>query len=255
MLLAIDIGNTNVVMALFDNEALLESWRLHADNTRTADDWWIAVKHLAEDARTEIDSIDGVVISSVVPHVGRALLQMCERYLRIEPIKVSAHLPIDLRLEVKEPESVGADRITNVVAARELYGTPCVVVDLGTATTFDVIDQTGHFIGGSIAPGLETGARQLFSKAALLSAVDLNIPATVIGKDTEAHLQAGIVWGTVDQIDGMVARIREEMNWEAVKVVLTGGLGGLIAGVLRTDVTFDPDLTVKGLQLIYEQCK
>jgi len=255
MLLAIDIGNTNVVMALFDDEALLESWRLHTDTSHTSDDWWIAVKHLAEDARRDIDTIDAVVISSVVPHVGRALLQMCERYLRIEPIEVSARLRLDLRLEVKEPDSVGADRITNVMAARKLYGTPCVVVDLGTATTFDVIDREGHFVGGSIAPGLETGAKRLFSEAALLSAVDLKIPATVIGKDTEAHLQAGILWGVVDQIDGMIARIREEMNWETVQVVLTGGLGGLIAGALRTDVTYDPDLTVKGLRLIYEQCK
>ncbi len=254
MLLAIDVGNSNVVLALFDGKTLLESWRLHTNVTHTADDWWIAVKHLAEDARADITAIDGVIISSVVPVVGQALLQMCRRCLRIEPLRVHAHLPLDLGLDVKDPDSVGADRICNVVAAREVYGTPCIIVDLGTATTFDVVNEAGHFIGGSIAPGMETSARLLFSGAALLSAVDLKLPETVIGKDTETNLQAGIIYGVVDQIDGMLTRIREETGWEEMNVVLTGGLGELIAGQLRTTVTYDSDLTVKGLRLVYEQC-
>ncbi|MFB0515927.1 MAG: type III pantothenate kinase [Candidatus Neomarinimicrobiota bacterium] len=254
MLLAIDVGNSNVVLALFEGERLVESWRLHTNATHTSDDWWIAVKHLAEDAQVAIATVDGVIISSVVPVVGRAFIQLCRRYLQIEPLRVQAHLPLDLGLDVKDPESVGADRICNVVAARELYGTPCVVIDLGTATTFDVVNERGHFIGGSIAPGLEISARQLFSGAALLSAVDLKVPGTVIGKDTESNLQAGILYGVMDQIDGMVARIREELGWKDMSVVLTGGLGNLIAGELRTPVSYDPDLTVKGLRLIYEQC-
>ncbi len=254
MLLAIDVGNSNVVLALFEGETLLESWRLHTNTSHTSDDWWIAVKHLAEDAGTDIAAVDGVIISSVVPVVGQAMTQMCGRYLHVEPVRVHAHLPLDLGLEVKDPDSVGADRICNVVAVRELYSTPCVIVDLGTATTFDVVNEAGHFIGGSIAPGIEGSARQLFSGAALLSAVDLKVPETVIGRDTETNLQSGIIYGVVDQIDGMVARIREETGWEELSVVLTGGLGGLIAGELRTPVTYDPDLTVKGLRLIYEQC-
>lgn len=254
MLLAIDVGNSNVVLALFDGETLLKSWRLHTNATHTSDDWWIAVKHLAEDARVDVTAIDGAIISSVVPVVGQALIQMCERYLRIEPLRVQAHLPLELGLDVKDPDSVGADRICNVVATRELYGAPCVVVDLGTAITFDVVNEAGHFIGGSIAPGMETSARRLFSGAALLSAVDLKIPETAIGRDTKTNLQAGIIYGVVDQIDGMVARIREETGWEEMNVVLTGRLGELIAGELRTTVTYDPDLTVKGLRLIYQQC-
>ncbi len=254
MLLAIDVGNSNVVLAIFDGEALVESWRLHTNSTHTSDDWWIAVKHMAEDAGVDISAVAGVVVSSVVPVVERALTQMCARYLNLEPLRVHAHLPLDLGLDVKDPGSVGADRICNVAAARELYGTPCVVIDLGTATTFDVVNEAGHFIGGSIAPGIETGARQLFSGAALLAAVDLMVPDTAIGKDTETNLQAGIVYGVVDQIDGMVARIREETGWKEMHVVLTGGLGSLIAGELRTTVKYDPDLTVKGLRLIYMRC-
>ena len=255
MLLAIDVGNSNVVLAIFDGETLLDSWRLHTNVTHTTDDWWIAVKHLAEDAGVDITAIDGLIISSVVPVVGPALLQMGRRYLRIEPLRVHANLPLELGLDVKDPDSVGADRICNVVAAREIYGTPCIIVDLGTATTFDVVDETGHFIGGSIAPGVESSARRLFSGTALLSAVDLKFPETVIGKDTETNLQAGIIYGVVDQIDGMLTRIREETGWDEMNVVLTGGLGALIADELRTTVTYDSDLTVKGLRLIYKQCK
>ncbi|MFC1535606.1 type III pantothenate kinase [Candidatus Neomarinimicrobiota bacterium] len=254
MLLAIDVGNSNVVLALFSGEELIESWRLHTNTTHTPDDWWIAVKHLAEDASVDISAVDGVIISSVVPVVGRALIQMTRRYLEIEPCRVHAHLPLKLGLDVKDPESVGADRICNVVAGRELYGTPCVIIDLGTATTFDVVNKKGHFIGGSIAPGVETSARELFAKAALLASVDLRVPDTVIGRDTESHLQAGIMYGVVDQIDGMVARIREETGWNKIQVVLTGGLGRLIKGKLRTPVVYDPDLTVRGLRLIHERC-
>ena len=254
MLLAIDVGNSNVVLALFSGEELIESWRLHTNTTHTADDWWIVVKHLAEDAGTDISTVDGVIISSVVPVVGRALIQMTRRYLEIEPCRVHAHLPLELGLDVKDPESVGADRICNVVAGRELYGTPCVIIDLGTATTFDVVNKKGHFIGGSIAPGVETSARELFAKAALLASVDLRIPDKVIGRDTESHLQAGIMYGVVDQIDGMVARIRKETGWKELQVVLTGGLGRLIKRKLRTQVIYDPDLTVKGLRLIYGRC-
>ncbi|UCH11333.1 MAG: type III pantothenate kinase [Fidelibacterota bacterium] len=255
MLLAIDVGNTNVVIALFKGDDLVTSWRLHTNATHTSDDWGISIKRLAQEAEVNVADVDGVIISSVVPVVGRAMIQMCERYLHIKPLRVHANLPLDLGLDVKDPESVGADRICNVVAGRTLYGTPAVIVDLGTATTFDVVNEAGHFIGGSIAPGMETSTRQLFSRAALLSAVDLRIPETVIGRDTESNLQAGIVYGVVDQIDGMITRIKKETGWQEINTVLTGGLGRLIAGELSTPFIYDPELTVKGLRLIYQQCK
>ncbi len=254
MLLAIDVGNTIVVLALFQDGKLLTSWRLHTRATHTSDDWWIAIQRLYGDGQTGLDGVQSVIISSVVPVVGRALSDMCERYLQLTPLMVSAALPLDLGLDVEQPATVGADRICNVVAARELYGSPCVIVDLGTATTYDVVNAAGHFIGGAIAPGVETGARQLFAGAALLSAVDLKVPDSAIGRDTETNLQSGIVFGAVDQIDGMIGRIRAEMGWDELPVILTGGLGDLLVGQLRTPVISDPDLTAKGLQLIHQRC-
>ncbi|MCH8837179.1 MAG: type III pantothenate kinase [Candidatus Marinimicrobia bacterium] len=254
MLLAIDIGNSNTVLALFDGDELLESWRLHTDQTHTMDDWWIAVKLLADDARVDLAGLSNVIIGSVAPVVGRAMGQMIERYLGLQPLWVNARLPLNLGLEVKDPDSVGADRLCNVVAARHLYGVPGVTVDLGTATTFDIIDERGYFLGGVIAPGIETGARNLFAGAALLSAVELKAPGTVIGKDTATNLQAGIVYGAVDLIDGMLARIQAETGWEQMTNVITGGLGGLIVGELATTISYDPNLTVQGLRLIYELC-
>ncbi|MEE9466180.1 MAG: type III pantothenate kinase [Candidatus Neomarinimicrobiota bacterium] len=254
MLLAFDIGNSNTVLALFDGEVLVASWRLHTNQTHTLDDWWIAVKLLAADARIEIADMDSVVIGSVVPVAGRAVGHMIERYLEVQPLWVSSQLPLNMVLDVKDPESVGADRLSNVVAARHFYGVPGVAIDLGTATTFDLIDEQGNFIGGVIAPGIETSARDLFSRAALLSAVELKTPGTVIGRDTETNLQAGIVYGAVDMIDGMLARIRTETGWERMTNVITGGLGGLIVGELRNEITYDPDLTVQGLRLIHELC-
>ena len=254
MLLAIDVGNTIVVLALFQDGKLLNSWRLHTRATHTSDDWWIAIQPLFGDGQTGLAGVRSVIISSVVPQVGRALSDMCVRQLQLTPLMVSADLPLELGLDVEQPATVGADRICNIVAAREFYGSPCVIVDLGTATTYDVVNEAGRFIGGAIALGVETGARLLFTGTALLSAVDLIAPATAIGRDTETNLQAGIVFGAVDQIDGMIRRIRAEMGWEEVSVILTGGLGSLFAGLLRTTVISDPDLTVNGLQLIHERC-
>ncbi len=254
MLLAFDIGNSNTVLALFDGEDLLARYRLHTDQTHTMDDWWIAVKLLAADAGIAANGLDSVVVGSVVPVAGRTVGRMIEHYLKVQPLWVSSSLPLNMGLDVKDPASVGADRLSNVMAARYIYGTPGVVVDLGTATTFDIIDEQGNFIGGVIAPGIETSAHDLFSRAALLSAVELKAPGTVIGRDTESNLQAGIVYGAVDMIDGMLARIRSETGWKRMTNVITGGLGGLIVGELRTEITFDPDLTVRGLRLIHELC-
>ncbi len=254
MLLTFDIGNSNTVLALFDGENLLASYRLRTDQTHTVDDWWIAVKLLAADAGRAVDDVTSVVIGSVVPVTGRAVGGMIEHYLKVQPLWVSSSLPLNIGLDVIDPASVGADRLCNVVAARQLYGAPGVVVDLGTATTFDLIDEQGSFIGGVIAPGIETGASDLFARAALLSAVELKAPGTVIGKDTETNLQAGIVYGAVDMIDGMLARIQAETGWQRMTNVIKGGVGGLIVGELRTEITYDPDLTVQGLRLIHELC-
>ena len=255
MLLALEVGNSNVVVAFFDGPTLVQTGRIHVDPTNTIDDWWTAIRHLAEGSGQDLAQVDEVSISSVVPIVGSALTQMAEQHWGRAPLTVTAHLPLDLGLVLTDPASVGADRICNVVACRELYGSPGVVVDLGTATTFDILDTEGRFIGGSIAPGLESSAKHLFKAAALLSSVDLKVPDTVIGRDTETNLQAGILFGAVDQIDGMVDRIAAETAWKSMEVVITGGLSGLVAPELRTKAHHDPDLTVQGLRIITELCR
>jgi len=254
MLLAIDVGNSNTVLAIFSGEELLVSWRLHTRGANTTDDWWIVINHLAESANVAIGKVDHVIISSVLPTVGTMMTQMSRRYLGVESLRVNSQLPMDLHLDVENPSSVGGDRICNMVAGRTFYGTPCIIVDLGTATTYDVVNEAGHFLGGAIAPGIETSAQQLFANAALLSAVELQVPDSVIGRNTETNLLSGIVYGAVAQIDGMIARIKQETGWRSPAVVITGGLGKLIANELASSITYDPDLTVKGLRLIYEAC-
>lgn len=253
MLLAIEIGNSHVVVSFFKGADLLYTGRLPADAGLTPVRWWKLFKMLIAKSGLEASGIERVAISSVVPAVGAAIYAMATEHLPGEPLQVSARLPLDLGLDVTHPDSVGADRICNVVACREIYGTPGVVVDLGTATTFDVIDEQGHFIGGSIMPGVEASARQLFSAAALLSKVDLKVPASAIGRDTESNLQAGIIFGAVDQVDGMLRRIASETGWEQPQLVVTGGQSHLIAPLLSTKVIHDPDLTVQGLRIIAEK--
>ncbi|MCH7574258.1 MAG: type III pantothenate kinase [Candidatus Marinimicrobia bacterium] len=253
MLLAIEIGNSHVVVSFFNGADLLYTGRLPADASVTPFRWWELFKTLIAESGLDESGIQRVAISSVVPVVGAAIHAMAAEHLPGEPLQINANLPLDLGLDVTHPDSVGADRICNVVACRELYGTPGVVVDLGTATTFDVIDEQGHFIGGSIMPGVEASARQLFSAAALLSKVELKVPASAIGRDTESNLQAGIIFGAVDQVDGMLRRIANETGWEHPQRVVTGGQSHLIAPLLSTAVIHDPDLTVQGLRIIAEK--
>ncbi len=254
MLLTIDVGNSNIVIAVFEDNDMLESWRLHTDTNQTSDDWWLTVKALLENAALDPTDLEAAVLGSVAPRVGNAFSSMIVRYLNIQPLIVNARLPLKVDYKVDNPDEIGADRICNVVAARHLYDCPAVVIDLGTATTFDIIDAGGDFIGGVIAPGMETSAHYLISKAALLSAIEMKAPGTVIGKDSESNLQAGIVYGAVDQIDGILERIQAETGWEQMTVVITGGLARLLMAELRFEVLHDPDLTVKGLKLIYDLC-
>ncbi len=251
MILAIDIGNTNTVLGLFENSALVESWRLNTASARTIDESWVAVKLLAEDAHRDLKSIKGIVIGSVVPKETFVFKKMCEYYLNHTPFEVNGGLDLGIKLDVKSPDEVGADRISNVYAAGKLYGKPSIVVDFGTATTFDVIDDKGNFIGGAISPGIETSAMHLFELAALLHRIDFKIPKSAIGRDTRSNLESGILFGAADQLDGMIKRILNEKGWADIPVVITGGLGKVIGGIIQTKVIIDDNLTLKGLFHLY----
>ncbi len=252
MILTIDIGNTNVVLGLFNEEQIIESWRLNTDSARTIDECWVAVKLLAQDAGHDLQTIAAVVIGSVVPKETFVFKKMCDHYLNITPFEINGSINLGIKLDVSLPNEVGADRIANVYAAGKLYGKPAIVVDFGTATTYDVIDEDGNFIGGAIAPGIETSAKNLFQKAALLHRIDFEIPDSAIGHDTRTNLESGILFGAADQIDGMINRIKEEKKWQDIPVIITGGLGKVIGGIAETDITFDDDLTLKGLLHLYK---
>ncbi|MCS5612988.1 MAG: type III pantothenate kinase, partial [Candidatus Poribacteria bacterium] len=251
MILTIDIGNTNVVLGLFNEEQLIESWRLNTASTRTIDECWVAVKLLSQDAGRDLLEIDGVVIGSVVPKETFVFKKMCDHYLNITPFEINGLLDLGIKLDVSAPTEVGADRIANVYAVGKLYSKPAIVVDFGTATTYDVIDEGGNFIGGAIAPGIETSAQHLFQKAALLHRIDFEIPDSAIGKDTRTNLESGILFGAADQVDGMIKRIKAEKRWDNIPIIITGGLGKVIGGIAKTDITFDDDLTLKGLFHLY----
>jgi len=251
MILAVDIGNTNSVLGIFDDGTLAKSWRLNTASTRTIDESWVAIKMLTEDAHFDLKSIEGIVLGSVVPKETFIFKKMCEYYLNKTPLEVNGNLKLDINLDIDSPGDAGADRIANVYAAGKLYGKPSIVVDYGTATTFDVIDERGNFIGGAIAPGIETSANYLFEKAALLHRIDFNIPGSAIGHDTRTNLDSGILFGASDQLDGMVKRIMDEKGWSDIPVIITGGLGKVIGGIAKTDVLFDDDLTLKGLYYLY----
>lgn len=251
MILAFDIGNTEIVMGLFDDEdaELLDHWRIATHPERTVDEFGLLVRALVRESGFKADGIRAGVIGSVVPAMTAVAAETCERHLGARAVVITATTPLPIRLAVDEPLSVGADRIVNTVAAAQLYRRDTIVVDLGTATTFDCITHDGVFIGGIIAPGVRTGAETLVRRTAKLPRVDLEPPPSVIGRRTELSLRSGIFYGAVDSIDGIVRRIRDEWQRPAALVVATGGLAPMLAPHCQTVDRVEPFITLVGLQL------
>ncbi len=254
MILTIDVGNTNTVLGLFKNGDLVKSWRLQTHESRTIDESWAVVQQLAQTHNVDLSSLGGVVLGSVVPKLTFVFRKMTTNYLNLEPLEVNGSLDIGIKLLVEAPQEVGADRIANCFAGQKLYGKPSIIIDFGTATTYDVIDGNGNFIGGAIAPGLEISANFLLEKAALLHRIDFTVPTSAIGTNTQTNLTSGILLGGADQIDGMVRRIKEEKGWNDIPVVVTGGLGKVIGGIAKSITHYDDDLTLKGLYHIFKAC-
>lgn len=255
MLLAIDVGNTNIVLGLMEGKTIHTHWRISTILTRTRDEFWVSIRLLADDAGIDISSIDGVIISSVVPILTHPLEEMCRKYLNCEPLVVDHTLNLDMPILYDNPSEVGADRICNAYGALKEHSSPLIVLDLGTATTFDVISQ-GSYLGGVIIPGLETSALDLFKRAARLPKVSFEFPEHIIGRTTTASLQSGLMWGAVDQIDGMIERISKELADEKpVTCVATGGLATIIAPHTKKIKYIDKDLTLKGMRRIFDHIK
>ena len=256
MLLAIDVGNTNIVAGLFKKEDLQQRWRISTDTSRSADEYRALFHILADTHGIDlINRVDAVVIGSVVPPVTSALHRYCHDWLDKEPLQVHAGLDVDMALLVTEPNRVGVDRLLNAIAARSLFGAPCITLDLGTATKFDVVDTNGAFIGGAIAPGFHTSADALVRGTALLPRIDLEAPPHPIGDDTATAMQSGIVLGYVSLIEGMLARIQAVLPQAPVTVVATGGLASLAVSLSDVVDHYEPNLTLYGLRIVFERNK
>jgi type III pantothenate kinase len=251
MLLAIDVGNTETLIGVFREADLRWHWRMATRPERTADELALLFGGFLELEGLSFDrEITGVSLASVVPRQTQSLREMVPRYLGFAPVVVEPGTRTGMPILYDNPKEVGADRIANAVAANARYGAPCVVVDLGTATNFDVVSADGEYLGGVLAPGLQVSADALFARTARLPRVELVPPRSVVGKNTVESLQAGLIHGTVDMIDGLVERIHKEVG--TGEVIATGGLAPLVAGESRTITQHEPWLTLEGLRLIFE---
>lgn len=252
MLLAIDIGNTNIVAGLFQDRDLLESWRIASDRHRMSDEYGVLFRSLFDASDIPYPDVHAAIVCGVVPVVQPEMLAAIRKYFRVEPMVVSQALDLGVPVDYSPPQSVGADRLANAVAALALYGKPAIVVDFGTTTNFDVISGGGTYIGGALAPGLEVSQEALFAHAAQLRPVPLEPPPSPVGDSTTHSLQSGILYGYAGLVDGIVDRISSELGEHPV-VIATGGLSPIVAPHTRTVVHVDQDLTLVGLQLIHER--
>jgi type III pantothenate kinase len=250
MLLAVDVGNTQTVLGLFDGERLAEHWRVATEAERTGDELAALLSDLLSLRGLGFEDVSGICLSSAVPLLVRSYQELAERQLEAPLLVLGPGTRTGIPVLYDDPREVGPDRIANAVAARERYGAPCIVVDFGTSTNFDAVSAAGEYVGGVIAPGIEISMDALFARAARLVKVDLVAPDTAIGKTTVAGLQAGLFYGFAGQVDGIVERMQEELGGRA-KVVATGGLAELIAPHSKTIEQVDPLLTLDGLRLLW----
>jgi len=254
MLLAIDIGNSNVVWGIFEIHTLKQHWRLNTDPARTSDEYGKIFESLLRASGIGPDQVTGVILSSVVPALTPTIEQMSETLFHHKPLLVSPELDTGLKLSYTNPRELGSDRLVNAAAAYARYKCALIVIDLGTATTFCAITEAGEYIGGVIAPGLGIAADALFSRTAKLPKVDLVRPKTVIGKDTVSSIQSGLIFGYAGLVDEIVVRMQQELG-EKARVIATGGLSSVIAPESRTIQEVRPFLTLEGLEWLYRRTR
>jgi type III pantothenate kinase len=252
LIFVFDVGNTNIVLGVYDKEELKHHWRIETNRHRTEDEFGMIVKNLFDHVDLSFSDIDGIIISSVVPPIMFSLERMCQKYFHLKPLVVGPGIKTGLDIKYENPREVGADRIVNAVAAIHEYGSPLVIVDFGTATTYCYINEHNQYMGGAIAPGIGISTEALYSRAAKLPRIEISRPDDVVGKNTVSAMQAGILYGYVGQVEGIVKRMKDKSKVPP-KVIATGGLANLIAQESNMIDAVDPFLTLKGLQLIYKR--
>lgn len=250
-ILAIDIGNTNTVLGVYKGDELIAYWRMATALHRMADENAVLLDGLFGHAGLSFSDIDDGIVSCVVPPLLPVFQEMCQRYMNFTPLIVEPGTKTEMRILYDNPQEVGADRIVNAVAAKELYGMPLIVIDFGTATTFDAISKEGDYLGGAIAPGVNVASEALAERAAKLPHIELVVPPRAIGRNTIASMQSGIMYGYVSLVEGMVARLKAELGGDA-HVIATGGLAPLIAQHTAVIEAVDENLTLEGLRLLYK---
>lgn len=254
MLLAIDIGNTNIKIGVFDGDELKATWNVATGIHSTTDEYGGVLLNLMERKKVSPSEITGVALCSVVPPLLPAFVELCTKYLHSEALVVETGVKTGMPIRLDNPREVGSDRVVDAVAAQHLYGKPLIIVDLGTATTFSVVSKEGDYLGGAIAPGIVIATEALYTRTAALPRIRLNRPEQAIGRNTIAAMQSGVVFGHVGLIEGMILRIEQELGSKA-KVIATGGQAYFLAQEIPAIEIVDPDLTLIGLRLIYEMNK
>lgn len=255
MLLVIDVGNTNMVIGLYKGDNLVKTWRMNTQTNRTSDEIGIIINSFFKDDNIDLKEIKGAIIASVVPNIMYSLTHSIKKYIGIEPMVVSADMDLGITIVRDNPKECGIDRVVDIVAAKELYGTPAIVIDYGTANTFDVINEKNEFITGFITAGVKICADELYSRSAQLPKVELVSPKSIVAKDTVSSLQIGIVAGRIGETIGIINALKEGLNIPNAKVVATGGLANIIDPDKEIFDVYDPVLTLTGIKILYDRNK
>ncbi len=255
MLLVIDVGNTNITYGVFDGEQIISTFRMTTKLPRTSDEYGINLRNMLMHNNIQPESIEDVIVASVVPKVMHSLLSAIIKYLDKQAIVVEPGVRTGVRIVTANPQQIGADRIVDAAAAYELYGGPVFVIDFGTATTYDLVDETGAFVSGVTAPGIQISAKALWEDAAKLPEIEIRKPNSILAKETISSMQAGLVYGQIGQTEYIVKLTKKETGIENLKVVATGGLGRIIANETDCIDVYDPNLTLQGLRIIYNKQK
>ncbi|MST62756.1 type III pantothenate kinase [Peptostreptococcus anaerobius] len=255
MLLVLDVGNTNMVLGVYHDKKLIRDWRINTDLNKTSDEYGVIIKSLFDASELSLGVVTDVIISSVVPAVMHSLENFCRKYFNITPLIVGPGIKTGLNIKYYDPKMVGADRIINAVAGISKYGSPLILIDFGTATTYCAISEKGEYLGGAISPGVKISSEALFQKASKLPRVELIKPETIICKDTVSSIQAGVIYGYAGQVEKIVKMMKNELGNEDTFVVATGGLANFIASETNVINVVDPYLSLDGLRLIHEKNK